>query len=173
MSGHSKWSQIKHKKALSDQAKGALFSKLARAISLATRENPDPKTNLNLVRALERARELNMPNESIERALKRIHDRSQAQLQELRLEALGPGGVALIISVITDNKNRSLAEIKTILGKHGAHVVREGSLLWMFKKDNPVRVPVSAEVAQELDRLQEVLDEHPDVQQVFLNEVRT
>ncbi len=172
MAGHSKWSQIKHKKGLSDQAKGALFSKLARAISLAARGNPDPKTNLNLARAIERARELNMPNESIERAVKRVHDRSQAQLEELRLEALGPGGVALIILVIADNKNRSLAEIKSVLAEHGAHLVHEGSLLWMFKKDNPVQVPISAEVARELDRLREILDAHPDVQQVSSNETR-
>src|SRR3989344_4801240 len=115
MSGHSKWSQIKHKKALTDKKKGQIFSKLSRLITLAAKKGTDPKSNPSLAQAIENARAVNMPNDNIERAIKKVSEKDQTQLEELSIEALGPSGVALKIRAITDNRNRTMAEIKKIL----------------------------------------------------------
>lgn len=174
MSGHSKWSQIKHKKAASDQKKSAIFGKLARAIIVTARDNPDPKTNLPLKTTIEKARSLNMPNENIERALKRVTDASRLQLEKLQLEALGPGNSALIITAITDNRNRTLQELKTLLAEYHARVVNPGSLSWMFSKQGSAFVAVttthlSPDDQQTLAGLLEALGDHEDVQDIFTN----
>src|SRR3989344_6642006 len=114
MSGHSRWSQIRHKKALTDKKKGQIFSKLARLITLAAKRGANPKSNPTLAQAIENAKSVNMPNDNIERAIKKLSDKDQAQLEELAVEALGPGGVALKIRAITDNRNRTMSEIKKI-----------------------------------------------------------
>lgn len=134
MSGHNKWAQIKHKKAITDAKKGQLFSKFAKAISIAAHGDPDPSTNSRLQAAIDKAREFNMPNDNIERALKRVSDISESQLEEVQLEIMGPGGVAIITNAITDNRNRTIAELRTIVSDHGGHVVQEGSLSWMFHR---------------------------------------
>lgn len=134
MSGHSKWAQIKHKKAATDAKKSKIFSKLAAAITVAAREGGgDPDKNPKLRLAIEKARSFNMPSDNIERAIKRgtgILD--GAQLEELLLEAYGPNGHALLITAITDNRNRTLAEIKHILNKYNGKLGTEGSVRWMF-----------------------------------------
>ena len=140
MSGHSKWTQIKHKKAATDQKRGQLFGKLAKIITVAAHENPDPKTNLKLRSAIEQARKYNMPNDNINRILKKIEEKTEDKLYELLLEAIGLGNTAILIEVITDNKNRSINEIKTLLQKNNARMVKEGSVLWMFKKVGVIRV---------------------------------
>src|SRR3989338_5741756 len=134
MSGHSKWSTIKHKKALTDKKKGQIFSKLSRLITLAAKKGIDPKSNPSLAQAIENAKAENMPNENIERAIKKVSDKNQVQLEELSIEALGPGGVALRIKAITDNRNRTMAEIKKILVEHSSKLVQPGSLTWMFSQ---------------------------------------
>src|SRR3989338_1391443 len=118
MSGHSRWSQIRRKKDITDQKRGQIFSKLSKAITLAARKGADPKTNVALANAIEQARSVNMPNDNIERAVKKVSEKDGAQLEEVVVEAIGPGSVALRIKGITDNKNRTIAEIKKTLSNH-------------------------------------------------------
>lgn len=134
MSGHSKWSQIKHKKALTDAKKGKAFSKLARLVSVAARERGgDPGTNPALRLTIEKAKSLNMPQENIERAIKRGTGKIEgAKIEEFLYEAYGPGGIALIIQGITDNKNRTLGEIKNILSQHNGKLSGTGSVNYLF-----------------------------------------
>lgn len=144
MSGHSKWSQIKHKKAIVDAKKGKVFGKLARAISIAARGNADPTTNLRLKAEIDRARTYNMPSDNIERALSRGNDKAAAALIEVQMELIGPGNAALIVSAITDNSNRTINELKQIAQRHGAHMAGQGAVSWMFKKVGVVRLSEGA-----------------------------
>ena len=135
MSGHSKWSKIKHKKGILDAKRGKVFSKLARSISVAARiSGSDPNFNPSLRLAIEQARSSNMPSDNIEKAIKKATGQDQEKLEELFIEAYGPGGVALLIETITDNKNRTINELKTILIKYSGKAAAEGSVLWLFKK---------------------------------------
>ena len=137
MSGHSHAKTIKHDKEISDQKRGKLFSKLARMISVAAKEKGGrPETNSALRMAIEKAREINMPQENIERAITRGTGEIEggAQLEEVIFEAYGPGGIAIIIEGITDNKNRALGEIKQILNQNGGKLVGEGAVKWMFER---------------------------------------
>ncbi len=174
MSGHNRWSQIKRKKDVSDAKKGKVFSKLARFISIAARGNPDPKSNPRLKSAIENARAVNMPNENIERAINKVSDKDSAQLEELQIEALGPGGSALIIIAITDNRNRTIGEIKTLLMRMDAKLVSQGSLAWMFTKSGTEWKPTAPVTldptdAEKLENIIEALDENDDIQNVFTN----
>jgi YebC/PmpR family DNA-binding regulatory protein len=166
MSGHSKWSQIKHKKALTDKKKGQVFSKLSRLITLAAKKGADPKSNPSLAQAIENARVMNMPNDNIERAIKKVSDKSQVQLEELSIEALGPGGIALKIKAITDNRNRTMAEIKKILAEHASKLVQPGSLTWMFNQPLIINDPA---VHERVDKLFEALDDQDEVEEVTSN----
>src|SRR5258708_8845490 len=165
MSGHSKWSSIKHKKCITDQKRGQLFSKLSKNITLAARNGSDPKTNNALANAIEQARAANMPKDNIERAIKKVSDKSAAQLQEIVVEAIGPGGVALRIKGVTDNSNRTIAEVKKILAEHQSKMVQPGSISWMFN------MPVTLEPAdqQKLEALYEALDDQDDIDDVLSN----
>lgn len=165
MSGHSKWSQIKHKKALTDKKKGQIFSKLSRLITLAAKKGTDPKSNPSLTQAIENARAMNMPNENIERAVKKVSDKNQIQIEELSIEALGPGGVALKIKAITDNRNRTMAEIKKILTENGSKLVQPGGLTWMFN----MSANINPEEHAQLDALFEALDDQDEVEDVVSN----
>ncbi|MBI2670285.1 MAG: YebC/PmpR family DNA-binding transcriptional regulator [Candidatus Yanofskybacteria bacterium] len=171
MSGHSKWSQIKHKKGISDQKKGQLFSKLAKKISIAAREGTDPSANYKLQSIIEEARTFNMPKENIERAIKRASEKDTTSLDEVIIQAIGPGSVAVIIEGITDNKNRIVNEIKHILAEHEAKMVPENSLNWMFNKNWEPNTPieVTPEIQQKLDKLLEELDNNEDVENVYTN----
>ena len=165
MSGHSKWSQIKHKKALSDKKRGQIFSKLARLITLAAKKGTDPKANPGLAQVIDQARAANMPGDNIERAVKKVSDKDQAQLEELAIEALGPGGVALKIRAITDNRNRTMAEIKKILSDNDSKMVQPGSLSWMFNQ----RISVDPVAQVKIDKLFEALDDQDEVEDVISN----
>jgi YebC/PmpR family DNA-binding regulatory protein len=165
MSGHNKWAQIKHKKAITDAKKGQIFGKVARELTLAARGNPDPTTNYKLKAIIDKARSVNMPQDNIERAIKRVTDRTQAALEELTFEAIGPGGAAVIISAITDSRNRTLNELKILMGSLGLKPVPPGSLQWMM------HTPATLD-DQDATRLQEIieaLDDHDDVQEVTTN----
>ncbi|MBI4709317.1 MAG: YebC/PmpR family DNA-binding transcriptional regulator [Candidatus Portnoybacteria bacterium] len=142
MSGHSKWSQIKHKKALTDAKKSKVFSKLARLISVAARQKGgDQNTNPQLRIIAEKARSLNMPNENIERAIKRgTGEIEGGKIEEITLEAYGPEGIALIIEAVTDNKNRTISEIKFLLSQHGGKMAEIGSVNWLFEKKGVIYV---------------------------------
>ncbi len=143
MSGHSHWKTIKIKKGAADIKRSQAFSKIARQITIAARDNgPDPMSNSKLRITIEQARELNMPTDNIERAIRRGIGETQegAKLEEILLEALGPGGAAILIEGITDNKNRALSEIKRILTQHQGKLANEGSLRWMFERKGIVSV---------------------------------
>ncbi len=165
MSGHSKWSQIKHKKGATDQKRGQLFSKLSKNITLAARNGSDPKSNTALANAIEQARTANMPKDNIERAIKKVADKSAAQLQEIVVEAIGPGGVALRIKGITDNSNRTISEVKRILADHQSKMVQPGSISWMFNAP----VTLAPEDQQKLETLYEALDDQDDIDDVVSN----
>jgi YebC/PmpR family DNA-binding regulatory protein len=150
MSGHSKWSQIKHKKGIADAKKGATFGKISRAISIAARDNPDPSSNLRLKAEIERARAVNMPSDNIERAIKRVADKSAAALTEIQLELIGPGSAAIVVNAITDNSNRTINELKQIATRAGAHLAGQGAVSWMFKKAGIIRLRDGADEALQL-----------------------
>jgi len=136
MAGHSRWAQIKHKKAILDQKKGQLFSKLANEITIAVKEGgKDPEGNFKLKAAIEKARSLGMPQENIERAIKRGSGEIESgNLEECFYEIYGPEGVAILVKAITDNKNRTSSEIKGILNKFGGKLGETGSVKWLFKE---------------------------------------
>ncbi len=165
MSGHSKWSTIKHKKGATDQKRGQLFSKLSKNITLAARNGTDPAANNTLANAIEQARNANMPKDSIERAIKKISDKDSVQLQEITIEAIGPGGVALRIKGVTDNSNRTISEVKRILADHGAKMVQPGSISWMFNTP----AAISPEDSAKLDALYQGLDDQDDIDDVASN----
>jgi YebC/PmpR family DNA-binding regulatory protein len=146
MSGHSHWATIKRKKSVADLQKGRIFSKLAREIEIAAREGGDPALNPKLRVAIEKARAEKMPNENIEKAIKRgTGELTGEKIEEVLYEAYGPGGVAIIIEGITDNKNRSLMEIKQILQKYNGKLVNEGAVKWMFERKGCITVDLNTQ----------------------------
>lgn len=142
MSGHSKWTQIKRQKAVTDQRRGNMFTKLANTISVVTRQGgKDPTMNFRLRMAIDKAKEANMPNENIERAIARgAGEIEGVTIEEVMYEAFGPHGTALIIDVTTDNKNRSASEIRSILAKYNGTLGNTGSVGYMFSRKGVVRV---------------------------------
>ena len=145
MSGHSHWKSIKRVKEAEDKKRGQIFSKLSRAISVATKEKgPNPEMNPKLRLAIEEARFFNVPKENIERAIKRgTGELKEAALEEVLLEAYGPGNIALIIEGITDNKNRALNEIKQILNQNQGKLVGEGSVRWLFERKGVITITMT------------------------------
>lgn len=142
MSGHSKWSKIKRKKASADVKRGRLFTKVIREITIAARHGGgDPNTNPRLRRAIDEARNLNMPNENIERATKRGTGELEGQaLEEVTYEAYGPHGVALLIEVVTDNRNRATGEIRHVLSRHNGSLGNQGSVAWQFHSQGLISI---------------------------------
>lgn len=142
MSGHSHWATVKRKKTATDAKRGQVFSKLAKTITVAAKEKGgDPEMNPKLRLAIEQARSLNMPSDNIERAIKKgTGEIKDATIEEATYEAYGPGGIPLIIEVITDNKNRTLAEIKSILNRHNGKIADEGSVRWGFEQKGIIEV---------------------------------
>ena len=142
MAGHSKWAQIKRQKAVNDKARGRLFSKLAREISVAAREaGKEPDFNPRLRTAIANAKAENMPNDNIERAILRgSGELPGVSYQSLTYEGYGPGGAALFIECLTDNSKRTVAEIRHILEKDGGNLGRDGSVAWMFERRGQVYI---------------------------------
>lgn len=168
MSGHNKWSQIQHRKSATDKKRSAIFSKLLNAISVAARNEQNPDFNPRLRSLVEKAKENNVPQENIQRVIKKTDEADQ--LEELIIEAYGPGSVALIIECITDNRNRTISEIKHLLNENGAKFAEQGSVRWAFDGDRP-RFPqkISAEDQEKVSRLIQKLEERDDVQKIFTN----
>ena len=143
MSGHSKWASIKHKKAVVDARRGQHFTKLARAITVAAREGGgDPTGNSGLALAIQKARDASMPKDNIERAIaKGTGEGTDAdQIETVLYEAYGPGGVALLIEALTDNRNRTGADVRHLLGKHGGNLGEPGSVAYLFDKQGVIVV---------------------------------
>jgi len=149
MSGHSHARTIRHQKNITDQKRGQIFSKMARVIWVAVKEGgPNTETNSKLRLAIETAHSFRMPNENIERAIKRATGEiPEKKLEEVLYEAYGPGGIAIIIEGITDNKNRSLNEIKQILNQHGGKLVQEGAIKWMFERKGCITINVKSQMS--------------------------
>lgn len=146
MSGHSHWAGIKHKKAKVDAQKGKIFSRLGKQITIAARNGGDINMNAALRQAVDAAREANMPRDNIERAIKRgTGELPGITLEQCTYEAYGPGGVGFIIDVITDNKNRTVAEIKHIFSKYGGSIASPGSVSRLFKKKGIIGVASQTE----------------------------
>jgi YebC/PmpR family DNA-binding regulatory protein len=144
MSGHSKWSTIKRKKGANDAKRGKVFTRLGREITLAAREGSgNPESNFRLRLAVDRAKAENMPKDNIDRAIKRGTGelKDGAEIEEITYEAYGPAGVALLVQVMTDNRNRSLSEIKHILNKHGGNMAEPGSVSWQFEQKGFITFP--------------------------------
>lgn len=176
MSGHSKWSQIRHKKGLTDRKRGQIFSKLAKMITIAAKDGSDPQTNSKLKTAVEKAKELNLPKENIERAIRRAGEKDKAQLQTLVIEAIGPLNIVILTKVVTDNKNRTIAEIKNVLSGNNFKMVPSGSLLWQFNRAGQDFVPktpigIDEEMKIKLKEVFEKLDEQDDVEEIYSNAI--
>ena len=135
MSGHSKWSTIKRQKGTADQKRSAVFTKLGNNITIAARDGRDPSSNFRLRIAMDQAKVVNMPKDNIERAIKRgTGELKGAMIEEIIYEAFGPAGTFFIIESLTDNKNRSVADIRHIFSKFGCSLGGRNSVIWQFKK---------------------------------------
>lgn len=177
MSGHSKWANIKTRKEAVDKKKGQIFSKMAKIIEIAAKKGGDPEMNPSLRLAIENARSVNLPNENIERAIKKGagENKEGGQLEELIYEAYGPNGTPLIIEIITDNKNRTLAEIKHILNSFGGKLAESGSVRYLFDRVEGEWKPkysidvIDENLKQQLEKLFEALDDNEDVNEIYSN----
>jgi len=180
MSGHNKWSQIKEKKGKEDAKKSKLFSIYSRQITIESKKAKGDKNLPGLRTAIERARAVNMPNDVIDRAVSRGVGAGAESFEEVIYECFGPGGTAIIIEGITDNKNRTTPEIKHLLSQFGGSLGTQGSATWAFRKegdlasggtsyvaDNPI--PLSNEDNQKLADLVEKLENHDDIKKVSTN----
>ncbi|MCL2094578.1 YebC/PmpR family DNA-binding transcriptional regulator [Candidatus Saccharibacteria bacterium] len=145
MAGHSKWATTKRQKAVVDAKRGSLFTKLGNQIAIAARGGADPAMNPSLAMAIDRARAANMPNENIKRAMARAEDKNAAALIEEVYEGIGPGGVGLIIEVATDNRNRTLPDVKNALAKNGGRLADSGSIAFQFKRQGVIEVGATGE----------------------------
>lgn len=147
MSGHSHAKTIKHQKNITDQKRGQLFSKMAKMISVAVKQGgPNPETNTKLQAAMDKAKEFNMPKDNVKRAIEQaVGNKDGASLEEVLFEAYGPGGVAVVIEGITDNKNRTLGEIKQVLTQRNGKLVGEGGVKWMFEPRGYIAIDIGAQ----------------------------
>ena len=152
MAGHSKWAQIKRQKAANDAKRGQLYTKLGREITVAARDGGgDPETNFRLRLAVQRAKDANMPAETIERAVKRGSGELEdsARLEDMVYEGYGPGGAALFIEALTDNRNRTVAELRNTLTRGGGNLGESGSVAWMFDTRGQVLIELNGGDADE------------------------
>lgn len=188
MSGHNKWSQIKEKKGKADAKKGLVFSKYAKLIANEARMAKGDKDAPALRAAIERARKENMPNDNIERAIKNAAEGGSATFEQVLYEGYGPGGVALLIEVLTDSRNRSAGEIKHLLAENGGNLAGPGAAAWAFERTDAnlankdandankmekwkatTTVPLEDADLEKLDKLVEALETNANVQEVFTN----
>ncbi|MBQ3296951.1 YebC/PmpR family DNA-binding transcriptional regulator [Candidatus Saccharibacteria bacterium] len=147
MSGHSKWATTKRQKAVVDAKRGALFTKIGNQIAIAARQGTDPSMNPSLAMVLDKARHANMPKANIERAIARAADKSSAALIEETYEAYGPGGVGIVIEVATDNKNRTMPEVRHTLDKNGGRMADPGSVMFQFERKGVIVISEKGEDA--------------------------
>ncbi|MEK7180424.1 MAG: YebC/PmpR family DNA-binding transcriptional regulator [Patescibacteria group bacterium] len=174
MAGHNKWKQIKNKKAAEDGRKSKIFTKLNRLITVEAKKSNGNTDAPGLRSAIEKARELNMPNENILRAVKKATEVTGVAMESVTYEAYGPGGCALIIEGLTDNRNKAAAEIRHILSECGFELAATGSALWAFEKTGNVWNPKTTVSLSETDtlKLEEIvnnLEDNDEVQEVFTN----
>ncbi len=176
MSGHSKWSQIKRQKGVTDAAKSRTFSRFARLITIEAKKASGNLSSPSLVSAIERAKAANVPKDTIERAVTKGASKDAGSLDAVAYEFYGPGGSAIIVSALTDNKNRTTQEVKHVLTKNGYELGTPGSALWAFAKapdghylPNEPLADLSGIDEEKLTQILEILDEHEDVQEITTN----
>lgn len=174
MSGHNKWSKIKRKKAGEDAAKSRAFSKLSRVIAMESKKCNGLVSSPSLATAIESAKAINMPKDTIDRAVKKGLETSTESMDRVTYECFAQGGVAMVIEGLTDNRNRTAQEIRHTLAEVGCELGAPGSAVWAFRKGSDgweptVTVPISDEDGAKLESLIETLEELDDVQEVFVN----
>lgn len=174
MSGHNKWSKIKHKKAATDAKKSQVFSKLVKLITIESKKSDGNIDSPGLRFAIEKAKKENMPALNIDRAVKKGISDDVSSVESVTYEVYGPGGVALIIEGLTDNKNRTAAEIKHLLSVHGLELAAPGSAVWAFTKNlvgwKPNEtIEIRDDESQKLESLKDDLESNDDVQEVYTN----
>lgn len=175
MSGHNKWSKIKNKKAVTDAAKSKIFGKLVRMIAVESKKAKGDINSPSLRAAIEKAKEANVPSDNIDRAVKKGLGGEGGEMEQITYEAYGPGGCALIIEALTDNRNKAAQEVKYILSKNGFELATPGSATWAFEKQvgtgwtPKTMTPISDEDGEKLDKLIEELEDNEEVQEVFTN----
>ncbi len=147
MSGHSKWETTKRQKAVVDAKRGAVFTKLGNMIAIAARKGTDPDMNPALALAIDKAKHANMPASNIQRAIDRVSDKNASALEEIVYEAYGPGGIGIIIETATDNRNRTLPEVRTTLTKNGGTIADPGSVAFQFDHKGVIRVEATGDEA--------------------------
>lgn len=175
MSGHNKWSKIKNKKAVTDAAKSKIFGKMVRFITVESKKVKGDINSPSLRAAIEKAKAVNVPSDNIDRAIKKGVGGEGGEMEQITYEAYGPGGCALIIEALTDNRNKAAQEVKHILSKNGFELATPGSAIWAFEKQNgtgwepKTMATISDEDGEKLDKLIEDLEENDEVQEVFTN----
>jgi YebC/PmpR family DNA-binding regulatory protein len=172
MSGHNKWSKIKHKKAATDAVRSKIFSKHSSLITMEAKKANGDINSAGLLAAVERAKKDSMPKENIDRAIAKGSGADSASLQEVLFEAFGPGGVAILITAVTDNNNRTNQEIKHIFTKTGFQLGAPGSAIWAFTKNDSGYHPttplqISDTDGEKLAELLEQIEDQDDVQDIF------
>lgn len=184
MSGHSKWAQIKRQKGVNDSKRGQIFTKMAREIMVAARQGgADPDANFRLRLAVQRARQINMPMENIQRAIARATGTGEGdtQLEEVTYEGYGPGGVAIFVEAVTDNRNRTVAEVRNVFTRGGGNLGENGSVAWLFDPRGVIAVNTDGKDPDEItlaaidagavdvnqdDKTVEVYTEYEDLEKV-------
>lgn len=176
MSGHNKWSKIKNKKAVTDAQKSKVFGKLVRFIAVESKKAKGDINSPGLRAAIEKAKAENVPSDNIERAIKKGIGSEGGEMEQITYESYGPGGCALIIEALTENRNKAAQEIKHILSKNGFELAVPGSAAWAFKKQPgesewipQSTMQISQEDGEKLSLLIEELEENDEVQEVFTN----
>jgi YebC/PmpR family DNA-binding regulatory protein len=174
MSGHNKWSKIKRKKGAEDAKKSKVFSKMSRLITTESKRVNGNLTSPSLIAVIEMAKKENMPKDTIDRAVKKGTETGTVAMDAVMYEAYGPGGVAIIIETLTDNRNRTAAEMRHIFSLRELELATPGAAVWAFTKSNGEWVAnqtmdLSDEDLEKLSDLVDALDEHDDVQNVFTN----
>ncbi len=174
MSGHNKFSKIKHQKAKTDAQKSKVFAKMVKLISAEAKKAGGNLRSPGLATAIEKAKKENMPNDTIDRAVKKATSDNSAAMEAITYETYGPGGVAIVIDTLTDNRNKAAQEIKHILTLHGAELAAPGSASWAFTKSHEgwvaqTTIPLEDADIATLGALVEALEENDEVQDVFTN----
>ena len=174
MSGHNKFSKIKHLKAKTDAQKSKVFTKMVRLITMVVKKAHGILTSPGVAAAIDRARKENVPNDTIDRAVKKATTDNSAEMENITYETYGPGGIAIMIHVLTDNRNKAAQEIKHILSGNGAELASPGSASWAFTKTHDgwqaqSTMPLEDADIEKLEKLVEELEANDDVQDVFTN----
>ena len=169
MSGHSKWATTKHQKVRTDSKRSNLFTKLANLISVAARSGGDPTMNFSLRLAIDKGKAANMPKDNIERAIKRgTGELGGQRIEEELYEAYGPSGTAILIEATTDNKNRAVAEIKSVLNKFGAKLAGSGAVSYLFERKGVIKVKSGQDEEKELEIIESGAEDYEKIDDGYL-----